>query len=205
VAGLRGAPGLDVGIHLTLVGEAPTLSPERLPTLAPGGRLPSHFTALFLRLALRRVRESEVEEELVAQVARARDAGLVPSHLDSHQHVHLHPALLPVVTRVARRFGIGAVRASPRMESRRPALRALTLASRGAGLLRGRRCARRTARGHRRDGTPRRSGSWPWWPRCPGHERARLPSGIRRRGHRVRVRVELGWDAGRGPDRPRRA
>ena len=138
VAGLRGAPGLDVGIHLTLVGEAPTLPADRLPTLAPGGRLPSHFTALFLRLALRRVRESEVEEELMAQVARARDAGLTPSHLDSHQHVHLHPALLPVVARVARRFGIGAVRASRRMESARSLRSALlTLASRGgAGRLR---------------------------------------------------------------------
>jgi hopanoid biosynthesis associated protein HpnK len=138
VAGLRAAPDLDVGIHLTLVGESPTLPTERLPTLAPGGRLPGHFTALFLRLALGRVRESEVEEELTAQVGRARDAGLRPSHLDSHQHVHLHPALLPIVVRVARRFGIGAMRASRRLESAwslRSAL--LTLASRrGARRLR---------------------------------------------------------------------
>jgi len=63
----------------------------------------------------------------MAQVARARDAGLTPSHLDSHQHVHLHPALLPVVARVARRFGIGAVRASRRMESAR-SLRSALLA-----------------------------------------------------------------------------
>jgi hopanoid biosynthesis associated protein HpnK len=138
VAGLRGAPDLDVGIHLTLVGESPTLPADRLPTLAPGGRLPGHFTSLFLRLALGRVRESEVEEELTAQVARARDAGLRPSHLDSHQHVHLHPALLPIVVRVARRFGIGAMRASRRLESARSLRSALlTLASRrGARRLR---------------------------------------------------------------------
>jgi hopanoid biosynthesis associated protein HpnK len=138
VAGLRDAPGLDVGVHLTLVGESPTLPAERLPTLAPQGRLPSHFTTLFLRLALGRVRESEVEDELTAQVARARDAGLRPSHLDSHQHVHLHPALLPIVVRVARRFGIAAMRASPRLESPRSLRSALlTLASRrGARRLR---------------------------------------------------------------------
>jgi hopanoid biosynthesis associated protein HpnK len=117
VGALRAAPGLDVGVHLTLVGEAPLLPPARLPTLAPAGRLPADFKALFLRVMLRRIREAEIEEEMTAQVARACDAGLRPSHLDSHQHVHLHPALLPVVLRVAHRFGIGAVRASRRVVS----------------------------------------------------------------------------------------
>jgi predicted glycoside hydrolase/deacetylase ChbG (UPF0249 family) len=39
--------------------------------------------------------------------------------------VHLHPALLPLVARVAHRFGVAAVRASPRISSwrgMRPAL-----------------------------------------------------------------------------------
>jgi predicted glycoside hydrolase/deacetylase ChbG (UPF0249 family) len=45
--------------------------------------------------------------------------------LDSHQHVHLHPALLPVVIRVAQRFGVGALRAASRvipMTGMKPAL-----------------------------------------------------------------------------------
>ena len=61
------------------------------------------------------MREREVEQELTEQVARAHDAGLRISHLDGHQHVHLHPALLPVVLRVAQRFGIGAIRAAARV------------------------------------------------------------------------------------------
>jgi hopanoid biosynthesis associated protein HpnK len=125
VHALRGAPDLDVGVHLTLVGEAPLLPARSLPTLAPDGRLPPHFSSLFLRLSLGRVRMEELEEEMAAQVARARDAGLSVSHLDSHQHVHLHPVLLPAVLRVARRFGIGAVRAASRTVSGsglRPAL-----------------------------------------------------------------------------------
>ena len=138
VAGLRGAPDLDVGVHLTLVGESPTLPADRLPTLAPQGLLPPHFRALFLRLALRRVRASEIEDEVTAQIARARDVGVRVSHLDSHQHVHLHPAVLPIVLRVARRFGIGAVRASPRMAGARSLRSALlTFASRaGASRMR---------------------------------------------------------------------
>jgi chitin disaccharide deacetylase len=106
---IRGAPELSVGIHLTLVGEAALAGP--LPSLAPSGRLPAHFTALFRLLLLGRVREEEIERELTAQVARAVDSGVRASHVDGHQHVHLHPVLLPIVLRVARRFGIAAVRA----------------------------------------------------------------------------------------------
>jgi len=122
---LARAPGLDVGIHLTLVGEAPVSAPGSLPTLAPEGRLPEDYAVLFRRLLMRRIREEEVERELLAQAARARDAGIEASHLDSHQHVHLHPALLPVTIRVAQRFGVRALRAASRvmpMTGMKPAL-----------------------------------------------------------------------------------
>ena len=125
---LRGAPELDVGIHLTLVGEEPLSASGSLPTLAPSGRLPRDYAVLFRRLLMRRIREDELERELVAQVARACDAGLAASHLDSHQHVHLHPAVLPVVIRVAQRFGVRALRAASRLmplRGMKPALIAL--------------------------------------------------------------------------------
>jgi predicted glycoside hydrolase/deacetylase ChbG (UPF0249 family) len=107
VAGLDQAQGLGVGVHLTLVGER-ALSDA--PRLAPEGRLPSYFTDLFRRLALARIPEAEIEQELVAQVSRVREAGIRVCHLDSHQHVHLHPTLLPIVVRVARRFEIHGLR-----------------------------------------------------------------------------------------------
>jgi hopanoid biosynthesis associated protein HpnK len=115
VARLQAAPRLSVGVHLTLVAEQPVSSPDALPTLAPGGRLPSYFTGLFRRLWLGRIREEDVERELDAQVQKARDAGVRVSHLDSHQHVHLHPTLLPIVLRVARRHDVDAVRAARRV------------------------------------------------------------------------------------------
>jgi len=118
IALAKATPGLAVGVHLTLVGEAPVSDPKTLPTLAPGGRLPHYFTSLFGRLLLGRVDPAEIERELVAQVSRATDAGIAVSHLDSHQHVHLHPTLVPIVARVARRFGIRAVRAARRIVGR---------------------------------------------------------------------------------------
>lgn len=127
VALARASPSLAVGVHLTLVGEPPVSDPKTLPTLAPGGRLPHYFTLLFGRLLLGRVDPAEIERELVAQVSRAADAGVAVSHLDSHQHVHLHPTLAPIVAGVARRFGIRAVRAARRIVGR-GALRPLLLA-----------------------------------------------------------------------------
>lgn len=134
----RAAPALAVGIHLTLVGEAPLSDPRSLPTLAPEGRLPHYFTTLFRRLLLGRIAHDEIEREMTAQVAHAVDAGIRVSHLDSHQHVHLHPTLLPITMRVARRFGIGAVRAARELNALagiRPAL-LWAFARRAAGRLR---------------------------------------------------------------------
>ena len=114
VSRLRETPTLDVGVHLTVVGgEMPIL--RDLPTLAPSGRLPHTFGRLFRDLALGRVRRAEIEAEMAAQVERAREAGVRVSHLDSHQHVHLHPALLGPVIAIAQRFGIAAVRAARRV------------------------------------------------------------------------------------------
>ncbi len=135
---LKEADELGVGVHLTLVGENALSPPARTPTLAPDGRLPGYFTELFRRLLLGQIRTAEIEAEVEAQVARARDAGVRVSHLDSHQHVHLHPSVLPIVVRVARRFGIGAVRAAPRvwpLRGLRPAL-LLLFARRAARRLR---------------------------------------------------------------------
>ena len=114
VRGLRDAPRLEIGVHLTVVGsEKPLLSD--LPTLAPSGRLPHTFAFLFRDLAVGRVRRSEIAAEMAAQVQRAVDGGVRVTHLDSHQHVHLHPAILPIVIDVAQRFGIRSLRAARRV------------------------------------------------------------------------------------------
>ena len=64
-----------------------------------------------------------VEVALARQLARFRAlCGRAPTHLDSHKHAHLHPALLPAFAAAARREGIplraldSVVRASLRAE-----------------------------------------------------------------------------------------
>ena len=77
----RENPSLDIGIHLVLVGEPPF--PITIPQLTSA--------ALFGRI--------RVYDELRTQVRRVLDAGLQPTHLETHTHT---PSLPPVPDAVAR-------------------------------------------------------------------------------------------------------
>ena len=104
-------PELDVGVHLAAVAERPILAPEMLPHLAGrGGRLPESHVAFLWRYLAGPLRAATVEAEWEAQIARVRDAGLTPVYLDSHQHLHVLPGLMEATLRLAKRFGIRAVR-----------------------------------------------------------------------------------------------
>jgi predicted glycoside hydrolase/deacetylase ChbG (UPF0249 family) len=51
-----------------------------------------------------------VYDELAAQMHRIVDAGVRPSHLDTHKHTHLAPPVLDAVARLAEEFGVRWVR-----------------------------------------------------------------------------------------------
>jgi predicted glycoside hydrolase/deacetylase ChbG (UPF0249 family) len=85
-------PSLDIGCHLVLVG-------------APG--LPLTLPQLVCAVALGRI---HIYDELVRQVRRIVDAGLHPTHLDTHKHTHLLPPVLEAVARISEEFRIPWVR-----------------------------------------------------------------------------------------------
>lgn len=108
---LRDRPRLDVGAHLTLVGERPLSDPAGIPSLVgPDGRLHSKYPAFAARHALGRIRRADLETELRAQVERLLATGLRVVHLNSHQHLHLLPRVLDVVLELAREHEIPVVR-----------------------------------------------------------------------------------------------
>ncbi len=103
-------PTLAIGVHLNLTAGSPLLPPSHVPDLVDRkGRFPRAHR-LLRRLSLGRVDLRQVESELGAQVERVLHSGLHPDHLDSHHHLHTHPALHPLVVRMAQRYGIGGVR-----------------------------------------------------------------------------------------------
>jgi chitin disaccharide deacetylase len=83
-------PTLDVGCHLVLVG-------------SPG--FPESVTKLILGLG-----KIRIYAVLAEQVRRILDAGLHPTHLDTHKHTHLLPPVLDAVARISQEFGIPWVR-----------------------------------------------------------------------------------------------
>lgn len=121
LAWLAEAPGLSVGVHLALVGEdPPLLSAAEVPTLVDRrGRFAPSWRALVARLATGRVDPADLRRELGAQID-AVAAVRAPSHLDTHQHVHLWPLVAEVVVELAVERRIGAIRV-PRPS--RPTLR----------------------------------------------------------------------------------
>lgn len=92
VALARENPSLDIGVHLVLVdaeGYPQTLA--RLTAAVALGRIP-------------------IYERLAGQVRKILDAGIRPTHLDTHKHTHLLPQVLEAVARIAHQFNIPWVR-----------------------------------------------------------------------------------------------
>lgn len=108
---LRDRPRLEVGAHLTLVGERPLSPPQTIPSLVgPDGSLHAGYPAFAARYALGRIRAFDLETELRAQVERLLATGLRVVHLNSHQHLHVLPRVFDVVLRLAEEHGIPVVR-----------------------------------------------------------------------------------------------
>lgn len=103
---------LSVGVHLALVGEdPPLLGASEIPTLVDDrGRFRPSWRQLSRALVAGRVDPDDIRRELEAQIALVSGAVGRPTHLDTHQHVHLWPSVGAVVIDLARRHGIGAVR-----------------------------------------------------------------------------------------------
>jgi hopanoid biosynthesis associated protein HpnK len=111
VSASRHAPRLGVGVHLNLT-EGPPLSPPRsIPTLVDAnGRLHLNPGRLLRALAARQVSLTEIEAELRCQIAKVFAAGIRPTHLDGHKHMHLLPGVSEIVIRLAREFTIPSIR-----------------------------------------------------------------------------------------------
>lgn len=111
----RENPALKVGVHLNVTrqrNQAPVAHPAQIPLLVDGdGRLRHGFVSLALLSFRRRLEaQRQVRVEMKAQIDKAVAAGIAPSHLDSHRHVHAIPALFEVVRELGREYGIPRVR-----------------------------------------------------------------------------------------------
>jgi predicted glycoside hydrolase/deacetylase ChbG (UPF0249 family) len=108
---LKANPGLDVGVHLTLVEEKPVLPVETVPSLINKKKCfyKNHRTFL-LNLILGRIDRNQIKRELSAQIDKCLSANLRLTHIDSHQFIHCFPFIFDIVIELARKYRIPFVR-----------------------------------------------------------------------------------------------
>jgi hopanoid biosynthesis associated protein HpnK len=108
VAFARQHPRLSVGLHACLVsGRAATAD-----LADTHGNLPKNLFRFGAKLMVQRRVAEAVERELRAQLQQFLATGLKPTHLDTHQHTHIHPVVLRIVVGLAREYSIPYVRAA---------------------------------------------------------------------------------------------
>jgi predicted glycoside hydrolase/deacetylase ChbG (UPF0249 family) len=112
-------PTLGVGCHIVLVDGTPVLSPRQdVPNLA--NPVTGEFrSSLAEFLGWRYLKKNspfqlsaavEIEAEASAQIRLLQSRGLHLTHVDTHKHTHMFPAVLRPVLRAARACGITRIR-----------------------------------------------------------------------------------------------
>ena len=110
----RSVPRLSVGCHVVLIDGEPVIDARLLPsvtcTRSSGGRFRDGLKSFAARALAGRLDAGEIEAEASAQIRKLQSAGIRVSHLDTHKHTHLFPAVLRPLLRAARACGVGAIR-----------------------------------------------------------------------------------------------
>ena len=105
-------PTLGVGCHVVLIDGTPISPPAAVPTLlGPDGKNFRTSLAEFWLAALRgKIDPEHIEREATAQIRKLQEAGIRVTHLDTHKHTHILPAVAAPLLRVAERLGVRAIR-----------------------------------------------------------------------------------------------
>jgi predicted glycoside hydrolase/deacetylase ChbG (UPF0249 family) len=100
-----------VGLHLNLTEGRPVADPDRIPSIAgPSGFLYSHPFRLATAFVRGKIRISDLEREIRAQIEKVVESRLRITHIDGHKHVQAMPAVCRVICKVAPEYGIHAIR-----------------------------------------------------------------------------------------------
>jgi predicted glycoside hydrolase/deacetylase ChbG (UPF0249 family) len=99
-------PQYDIGIHSTLISEWKTYRWGPVSKKAHTTNLTDEMGCFWPRNGLLHAAPQEIEEEISAQVAFAKQVGLDPSHLDSHMLSVARPEYIGSYMKIARQFGL---------------------------------------------------------------------------------------------------
>jgi len=119
IVSAKAVPHLSVGCHVVLIDGEPVLDPRQIPSITSESipsessgraRFRDGLKSFAARALAGRMDASEIESEAAAQIRKLQAAGIPVSHVDTHKHTHLFPAVLRPLLRAARACGVRAVR-----------------------------------------------------------------------------------------------
>jgi predicted glycoside hydrolase/deacetylase ChbG (UPF0249 family) len=105
-------PSLGVGCHITLTDGIPVSHPDDIPSLlGADGKTFRPSLLDFLQALLRgTVSALEIVRESQAQIQLLQRSGIDVTHVDTHKHTHIFPAVAEPLLYAAHRCGVSAVR-----------------------------------------------------------------------------------------------
>lgn len=108
----RELPRLSTGIHITLCDGRSVLPKSKIPNLVDGA---CYFEKSPAKAGFRYWRHwkklsGQIEAEMEAQFDKLESAGITPSHADSHHHLHMHPLIFRLLSRMCAKRGVKWIR-----------------------------------------------------------------------------------------------
>ena len=103
-----------MGIHINLTEGRPiTNDLDQIKSLINVHGFMHGKVGLRIELENRSIKQEHIEYEIRNQLNKYKELtnGEIPRHIDSHQHIHVHPMIVEIVARIAKQFGINYIRA----------------------------------------------------------------------------------------------
>jgi hopanoid biosynthesis associated protein HpnK len=106
-------PGLQVGLHLTLVQGRGVLPSEKFPFLVDRERNFSNDPVhAGMRYFFVKPLRKQLQHEIEAQILAFKETGLPLSHIDGHLNIHMHPVVFDLLCELMPKHGISSFRLS---------------------------------------------------------------------------------------------
>ncbi len=107
----RCAPTLGVGLHAVVTYDRALLPHSEIPHLVDAsGKFGDDPLRVGLKYAFSSAARLELKRELSAQFARFAETGLPWSHVDGHQHFHMHPVVWDILLDLCDVYGVHRIR-----------------------------------------------------------------------------------------------
>lgn len=108
---------LALGCHLVLLDGEPVSPASDVPTLMEGDGFRRDVMSFGLAAIAKRIAPEHIELEVAAQIRRLQAAGIEVTHVDTHKHSHIFPAVLRPLVRACQACGVRKIR-NPFLPSR---------------------------------------------------------------------------------------